>query len=140
MAYILKRRYRNGADGLSRKANIIEVVCIVACAFAVWLAEPWFPRGLPLGEIILYGSALLLFQGLVRDLYLKYVAPKPVACDVASKGKCLCMESAIGGLGVLTGITILVATGVQRVVQLPQWAWPVCVLVIGATGIMVREY
>ena len=125
---------------MNRKATVVEWACIFVCAGLVWFLEPWFPRRLPVGEILLYGSALLLFQGLVRDLYLKYLAPKPVACDVKSKGKCLCMESTIGSIGIAAGVLILLSMGMRRTIHLPAWAWPAIVVVIGTIGFCVREF
>ncbi|MGI8907048.1 MAG: hypothetical protein ACR2IE_11225 [Candidatus Sumerlaeaceae bacterium] len=125
---------------MNRVATLVEWGCIAVCAALVWFLEPLFPRMLPAGEILLYGSALLLFQGLLRDLYLMYMVPKPVTCQIKSHSRCLCMESAIGSIGVVAGVAMLVAMGMNRRVHLPAYAWPLLVLLIGTVGFSLREF
>jgi hypothetical protein len=124
------------------RRTAVELGLVGAAAVVAWAVRGMLPRTLPVGELTLYASALLLFQGLVRDLYLKYVAPAPAQCAIGelNKGKCLCMESTIGIVGIAAGSATLVTMGMHRQVRLPGWIWPLLVLAIGSVGFLVQEF
>ncbi len=123
----------------------VELLLISAAAGAA-AAIPGLPRRVATGELILAASVLLLGQGLIRDLWIKYRAPKPppAPADAAEPSKprglfCMCMESTVGMLGVIAGCGIVLA-GVRHPIDLPAYFWPVAVLVIGVIGFVIKDY
>ena len=115
----------------------VELLLICIVAGAAWFFAARLPHQLAAGEVIAYSSAFLLFQGLLRDLWIKYVA-KPEAPAQPRKFACMCMESTVGAAGVIAGLTVLLC-GIRTSVQLPLFFWPALVLVVGAIGFLIKD-
>ncbi|HKQ30874.1 MAG TPA: hypothetical protein VJS66_06280 [Burkholderiales bacterium] len=62
------------------------------------------------GEIVLYLSGLLLAQGLVRDLILLLRNRGAAHGGVFKESQCLCLESAIGTIGVVVGACLFMSS------------------------------
>ncbi|MGF1572976.1 MAG: hypothetical protein ACFCU1_07875 [Sumerlaeia bacterium] len=111
----------------------VEITIILAVVVILLPLGYFLPKGLPLGEVILYSAALLLFQGLVRDLAVKVYPPK--SCEVVQIPQtdqhgnrstiktCMCAESTIGIVGVVSGV-LLLFSGWKLVLQFPWYSWP----------------
>lgn len=126
---------------LPPRRHRIEWCLIAIAAGSAWMLalSGRLPPRLPLGEVILGASALLLAQGLVRDVAIKLWPPP--ACPVGPGGaarSCLCAESTVGTAGVAAGVLALLAA-VPIQVPLPSWSWPVAILVIGAFGFLIKS-
>ncbi len=128
------------------KVDKIELGLIVfATAVAVAVAE-MLPRELAVGEVALIASALLLAQGLARDLWLKYGHKRscPVPADqVEPSGRapaatCMCVESSIGIFGVVAGVLALFS-GAGSTINLSKFFWPATVLLVGLAGFSMKS-
>ncbi len=116
----------------------IELGLIPIVGIGVW----WMTRGLsyeiPVGRLLLAASAILLLQGLVRDLSLlarqrriAQRAPRRVA-------RCLCVESTVGATGIVIGAVLLGAgSGAFFVVS----GWMLSVLLIAqmSLGFLIKD-
>ena len=126
-----------------RRRDIVELIGIGAATaiVGVWRAE--LPSALPVGEIALVASALLLGQGLIRDLYIKYSLRKAggASCslDPAKKATCMCMESTLGIFGILAGVVALLGGGIRHLLLFPDWFWPAMVLAVGIVGFLLKS-
>jgi hypothetical protein len=107
--------------------------------------------------VILTASVLLLGQGLIRDLWMKYGAKREhpaaeaqsTATDAAQTGPaappkpqrivCMCAESTVGVAGVVAGLTVVLC-GIRSTVDLPSVFWPALVLIVGVTGFIIKDY
>jgi hypothetical protein len=119
----------------------VELGLIPCAGLAAAAARPLLPAALPLGEAILVGAALLLGQGLIRDLYLKYVAHAGQACQVdysTGKAVSMCMESTLGILAIGVGAALL-GSGVRTQLECAGWFWPGFVLVVGLAGFAMKD-
>jgi hypothetical protein len=119
----------------TREKVELLLICIVAAA--AWFFAAKLPHNLRAGEIILAASGILLFQGLLRDLWIKYVA-RPPAPVQPRKIMCMCMESTVGASGVIAGAAILLC-GIRHSVDLPQLFWPLLILIVGIVGFAIKD-
>ena len=128
-----------------RTREKIELGLIATVAAAAWFFAARLPVKLPAGYLILAASVLLLGQGLLRDLWVKYGAKKdhPAAETQAPAAKqkivCMCMESTVGVAGVIGGLAILLC-GIGRIVEVPLYFWPALVLCVGVVGFVIKDF
>ena len=116
----------------------VELLLICCVAGAAWFFTARLPHQLAAGELILAASVFLLSQGLLRDLWIKYVV-KPAAPAQPRRIVCMCMESTVGVAGVTAGAAILLC-GIRSSVQLPQLFWPLLVLCVGVVGFVIKDF
>lgn len=115
-----------------------ELVLIVLATSGSAALHTRFPAKLSSGDIVLYASILLLAQGLVRDLWIKYTTPKPTAKPEAVGPICMCVESTVGVLGVIAGLLLLFA-GTHTPLKLASWFWPVLVCGVLIVGYLIKD-
>src|SRR5262245_48252220 len=120
------RRYADAASlSLARSTMTtrekVELLLICIVAGAAWFLAAKLPQKLAVGEVVLAASVFLLGQGLLRDLWIKYVV-KPAAPAEPRRIVCMCMESTVGVVGVTAGAAILLC-GIRSSVQLPNVFW-----------------
>jgi hypothetical protein len=117
----------------------VELALIAVTGAAAWGGRAFLPDRLPWGEVALYSSALLLGQSLVRDLYLKYGAPKvKPGPDAKVQRNLMCLESTIGLAGIVAGVGLLLALPDWRL-RMPGWLWPALALGVGAFGFLIKD-
>lgn len=92
----------------------------VVTALVGWLA-PKANLRLELGELVAGAALLLLVQGFFRDLWLLREAKRKASATPPRAAACMCVESALGLTGIVTGIG-LVGLGLD---------WPVGLSTIG---------
>ena len=116
----------------------VELALIPIMGLAIWFLTPVLPDALAVGRLFLYGSALVLFQSLVRDLWLlsRRDGGEPV---VGKAVRCICVESAVGATGVVVGC-VLVGVGISRSVAMSDWSWPVLVVMILSAGFLMKDF
>lgn len=125
------------------RADKIELMAVATATLATLALSPALPRTLAMGEVALTASALLLAQGLVRDLFIKFGRrPAGEACTVgngvASQSNCMCMESSLGMVGIIAGVVLLL-TVVPRNVHLHWSFWPALVAGVGLAGFFMKS-
>jgi hypothetical protein len=89
------------------RADRIEVFVIGAVCAVTWFMPADVLSSLTLGEAVLYLSALLLAQGLVRDLAMLLRHRRAAQGGVFQESQCLCLESAVGVTGIVVGSALL---------------------------------
>ena len=121
-----------------KTAARIEFTLIALGGVVVRLAEPLFPEPVRLGTLLVAGSGLLLFQGLIRDLCLLARArrepPKPKRAMA-----CMCVESTAGVAGMIIGATLF-GSAINLSVSPGPWGWPAMALGVMALGFLFRDY
>jgi len=115
------------------KLEWAELTAIVIAVPATWLATPALAWPLALGTAICYGAALLLGQGLVRDL-IRLAQERGRKSEEAQRIKCLCAESTVG-LVAIAGGSLLLIGGIEETVVLTQTS-----LTGGIAGILVAGF
>lgn len=119
-----------------------ELVLILLAVAAAATLHARLPAKMSSGDIVLYASILLLAQGLVRDLWIKFTGPKPTenaAPKHASGPICMCVESTVGVLGVIVGL-LFVFVGTQTSVKLESWFWPTLVGGTLTFGFLIKDF
>lgn len=116
----------------------VELALIPVMGMAVWFLTPVLPDRLPAGRLLLWVSALILLQSLVRDLWL--LSRKRRGKQAPRKAaRCMCVESAVGATGVVVGAIVLSA-GVGQSVSMSHWSWSVLVLVALSGAFLIKDY
>lgn len=113
-----------------------ELVLIALAALASAVLGGMFPSSLSPGILVLTASSMLLGQGLLRDLWVKYGVKAPA--HQGQKIVCMCMESTVGMTGVIAGVAVLFA-GVDGNWMLPAWFWPAFVAGMGVCGFVMKD-
>jgi hypothetical protein len=118
------------------RAEWIEVLVIVVLAPASWIAWPYFAPTMPLWQLALSLSALLLAHSLVRDtaVLLRSRMSESKSTGHRQEAHCFCLESTIGATGVVVGI-VLAALGLSIQVAIGRWYF-----VLGVAGTMVFAF
>ena len=119
------------------KQNMIESVLIVLVVAVTWLW--WGERvwSLELRIAFGYAAAVVLGQGLIRDVVRLLVAGRPKGTRTL---RCLCAESTLG-LGLLVvGAGGLTCLGVTEHVQLSGARLPLTLLGVLVLGLVLKDY
>ncbi len=85
------------------RAEWIELGVIVIVSAASWPASSYFPSMMPLWQIVLGFSALLLAQSLVRDVAIllrRRRSESTHSVQPRREAQCFCLESTVGVTGV----------------------------------------
>jgi len=117
------------------KREQYEIFLIILFVSIVSIFSFYLPDQIRLGRIVLYCAILLLFQGLLRDLFIYFFELKKINQTQQPKitAQCLCLESGIGVLGVVIGLLLFFIAN-DRVVTIIQWQWiglPLSILIAG---------
>ena len=117
----------------------IELALIPAVSLAFLLVAPLLPIQIDLGSLLLFASAALLTQSLLRDLWLLVGIRREAGHEQGAAAQCMCVESAVGATGVIAGIVVLGA-GIGQPINMPKWAWALCVLAVGLSGYSIKDF
>jgi len=102
------------------RAERIEVLVIAALAPISWLVCPHFCTTTPIWQTVLGLSALLLAQGLVRDIAILFRNRRSALNEPRKEVQCFCLESTIGATGVLAGAA-LAGLGISTQGTIGRW-------------------
>jgi len=119
----------------------VELLMIALAIAASVLFRAHLPHRMATGDLVLCASVLLLIQGLLRDLWIKYaprtdgeLSPQPVPKRII----CVCMESTVGVVGVIGGLT-LIGAGISNTVVLESWFWTILVAGVTIFGFLIKD-
>ncbi len=115
----------------------MEPFAIGVFVTVVALSRAKLPAHIELGEALLLGAAVLLAQGLVRDL-VRWRRTRTTGPSPARRITCVCTESSIGATAILAGILVLFGT-TPTVVHVPSMAWPIAAAAITVFGFTTRH-
>jgi len=115
-----------------------ELTIIAIVTISTFLLAPAIRVELAVSRLVLYAAATLLLQGLVRDLWIlaRRVA-RPEAAKV--EARCVCLESAVGLLGILLGL-MMFALGLGGSVSLGSLAWCASIFSVLLLGFTIKDY
>jgi hypothetical protein len=120
----------------TREKTEVGLIATLAVGCA-WLV-PYLPWRISLGNLILTCSVLLLAQSLVRDLYVLWADRRRSKARTVPAMRCVCMESAVGLAGVVSGL-LLLGSGLSYRVEMPCWAWSTSLLFTLVLGFALKD-
>ena len=120
-----------------KRDEIIEVCIILSCFLMLFLFRHNLPQSVMIGRSIIYLCAILLLQSLLRDCwYLYHYARQPI--DKSNLVSGICLESLLGGLGVIVGAVILMYFDMRVSID-PHWL-PLSVLFVLSLGFLLKDF
>lgn len=119
-------------------AEKVELGLIPLLGAAAGLATV-LPGRIGLGELLLCGSALLLFQSLARDLWLLARARRQAPATPPRVARCMCAESMIGMTGIVIGLALF-SFGLGKPIVMQRWSWGVFVVAVLGGGFAMKDY
>lgn len=117
----------------------LEITFILLSGFCVFLMSSVLPNVLGMGRLLLYTSALLLFQSLIRDLWILAKNRKADKLEPQRKLRCMCVESTVGSVGILIGVMLL-GLGIDQPITMIAWTWTILVLVVLGVGFWIKDF
>ena len=121
------------------KGEKFELAVIPVLGIGFWLMAPAVPGQVGVGRLLLAASAFLLFQSLVRDLWLLARDKRASQPSPRRAARCMCIESTVGATGIVVG-AILLGTGITRSVVMDDWVWSVLVMLVVGIGFLIKDY
>jgi hypothetical protein len=122
------------------RAEWIEIFAIAVVAAASWPASNFFHTTIPLWEIVLGASALLLAQSLVRDVAILFRSSRSSAkSELRKEAQCFCLESTVGMTGVIAGLA-LIGLGSSHQIEMSRWEFSVGVAGTMALGFIIKDF
>ena len=120
-------------------AEKVELAFIPCVGMIVWTLATYFPATMGLGTLVLWASALLLLQGLVRDSWLLRKTKQDTQTGSIRMLSCICVESTVGVTGVVLGL-VLLGAGLSEFVVMNRWEWCLATIVVMTIGFAVKDY
>ena len=120
------------------RAEWIEVLAIAVLAATSWLVWPAVSAFLPLWEITLGLSALLLAHSLVRDIAILLRSRRSASTGLRKEAHCFCLESTVGSIGIVTGAMLAGFAGSTQV-EIRRWSFSMAVTGIMILGFFVKD-
>ena len=120
-------------------AEKIELGLIPAVGAAFWVSTPVLPPRVEVGNLVLYAAALLLLQGLLRDLWLWVKAKRAMQMGSPRVAQCMCVESTLGITGIAIG-AILTTAGLGKPIVMDAWRWSVPAVLVMMIGFLIKDY
>lgn len=117
-------------------AGKTELGLISLPGLAVWLMPGVLPASIGMGSLLLWASALLLLQGLLRDLWL-LARQQPTRPQI--RLRCMCIESTVGLAGVIAGLVIL-GSVFDWMVSMETWIWSLLLTLVLLSGFVIKDY
>lgn len=124
------------ADTSRRTWNRVELALIVVAVAGCWLATSGLRWELSLGKLLAYSAALLLGQGLARDVLRILLRPR---AGSTRRIKCLCGESSLGLVLLIAGLGLLFL-GIRDQVVLGRLGLSGLVAGVLVTGFVAKDY
>lgn len=122
------------------KAGIVELTLIPVLGAGFWWIAAKLPDHIELGRLLLGASALLLFQSLIRDLWLLAKSRrKPQQASPPRVARCMCVESMVGITGIVIGLTLF-GWSIGKPVPMGRWSWSIVAMLVMAAGFLMKDY
>ena len=120
-------------------AEKIELVMIPVLGGGVFLLTGELPANVSVGQLLLWASALLIFQGLMRDLFLLARQKRAVHPGPRREARCMCVESTAGVIGIVVGL-VMIGVATDQQVVLDRWTWSLLTVGSMAVGFAIKDY
>jgi len=120
------------------RAEWIELALVAVVAAASSHTAQLLPPAIPLWQIVLGLSALLLAQSLMRDVAILIRQGRAKSNVPRKIARCFCLESTVGATGVAAGAA-LVGLGVARQFTVSPWKVSVAVAATMILGLVIKD-
>jgi hypothetical protein len=120
------------------RAEWIELAMICVVAIIGWLASPYFSSTMPLWQIVLGASALLLAQSLVRDVAILFRSRGLKSNEPRKEAQCFCLESTVGLTGVIAGLA-LIGLGSSDQIAVSRWEFSIAIAGTMIMGFLIKN-
>ena len=120
-------------------AEKVEIGLIPLVGVAIWLITLRLPSHISLGYLLLGSSVLLLFQGLIRDLWLISNRSRRGQSGQAQQALCMCVESTVGVMGVAAGLVIL-GSAIDFQLYVGSWVWSAVAVAVLIIGFAIKDF
>lgn len=121
-------------------AEKVEVGLIPLVGMAVWLTAPNLPSHVSISSLLLGSSVLLLFQGLLRDLWLISIQNRHTQNEPPQQALCMCVESTIGVTGVAAGLILLGSGASDLQLSIASGMWSGLSVAMLVTGFWIKDF
>ncbi len=115
-----------------------EVAIIAGSGFVAYAIASAFVGSYSLGMVILTMSAVLLLQGLLRDLVILARHARAQQSGAKRAMRCMCVESTVG----ITGVAVaagMVCFNIDLPLPMTQWSWSLSALSSLAAGFAIKD-
>jgi len=119
-------------------ADKTELALIPLLGAGLLLAAPLLSDKMGLERVLLSTSALLLLQGLIRDVWLLASRKRGKAASQPRRARCLCVESAVGLSGILAGL-LLLGSEADYPITLNHWQWGILLMATMTSGFLIKD-
>jgi hypothetical protein len=120
------------------RAEWTEVFAIAMIAPASWFIWPHVSFPIPVWQVVLGLSALLLAQSLVRDVAILLRRQRAEASEPPKEAQCFCLESTVGATGMLLA-ALLAGIASDAKVVLTRWEFFLAVTGIIVIGFLIKD-
>ncbi len=115
-----------------------ELFLIVLTSIGIYLLGSLLPERPGIDRLLLTVSSLLLFQGLLRDLWLLYQNRNKSADCHQREENCVCLESTVGITGIIAGL-VLLGIGFDKHIAMNEMTWSLLVTLILVIGFLIKD-
>lgn len=120
-------------------AEKVELTLIPLAGIAIWSMGERLPTSIGIGSLLLASSVLLLFQGLVRDLWLLSKQNRETQSGARQEAMCMCVESTVGVMGVTAGLIIL-GSAIDWRMPMSPWTWTGLAVAVSTIGFAIKDF
>src|SRR5271168_4839615 len=117
----------------------VELGLIAAVTVSFFLVAGVRPERISVGNLLFGAAAVVLLQGLLRDLWFLAKARRKPPTHPPRVGRNMCVESTVGITGLAVGL-ILVMCRVGMTAPMGRWSWGAFVLVSLGLGFLMKDY
>jgi len=133
------RFLRIEVSSVMKTAELVELALIPMVGTGLQWAGSALPPQIELGHLLLGASALLLFQTLVRDLWLVAKSRRRAAAAPPRIAKCMCVESIVGITGIIIGLALF-SWPIGKPISMGRWTWSAFSMLVLAAGFVMKDY
>jgi hypothetical protein len=116
------------------RAEWIELMVILVVSAASWLMWSYFSSPMPLWQVVIGFSVLLLAQSLLRDLTILFRRRHAVTDESLKEAQCFCLESTLGITGIVAAIALVGVSSSMRIV-FQRWEF-----ILAIAGTLVLDF
>jgi len=120
-------------------AEKIELTLIPLIGVASWFLAALLPTSTSVGKLLMWTAALLLLQGLLRDLWLLSRADQEGPAGDEREAQCLCMESTVGIAAIVLGVLLLAST-LDIPLLMSALGWSLLVVAMLTMGFLMKDW
>ncbi|HEX3889369.1 MAG TPA: hypothetical protein VHX90_00845 [Verrucomicrobiae bacterium] len=120
------------------RAEWIEIFAISVVTAASWPASKLFHSTMPLWQIVIGASALLLAQSLVRDVAILLRSRHLKSNEPRKEAQCFCLESTVGLTGVIAGLA-LIGLGSSHQIAVSHWEFSIAIAGTMIMGFLIKD-